>query len=105
MVYGSWRTVPLPANWQSVIRPAILRRDPICLWGFLPEEIGECREPSTDVDHIGEPDDHNPESLRGICSYHHRKRTASQGVAGRAKIREEKPRLRPRPNHPGYKEG
>ena len=89
---------------MSEIRPAILARDPICLWGFLDGEDGPCREPSTEVDHIGSPWDHNSNSLRGICSFHHRRRTASQGVEGRARIRQEKPRTRPKSRHPGIRE-
>lgn len=51
---------------------------------------------------MGAPDDHDPEHLRGICSYHHARRTASQGVEARARIRRERPRNRPKPKHPGY---
>jgi 5-methylcytosine-specific restriction enzyme A len=100
--YGSWRSVPLPPNWPA-IRADIMARDPICLWGFLPGEDGPCAMPSEDVDHMGDPDDHSYELLRGICRAHHRRRTASQGVAGRAMIRASRPRLRPKPKHPGYK--
>jgi hypothetical protein len=103
----SWRTSPRPIGWGR-IRAAILQRDPVCTWGFLKGELayGEanCREASTDVDHIGSPDDHDSNSLRGLCSYHHAKRTASQGVLGRARIRQERPRVRPKQRHPGIKE-
>jgi len=103
--YGSWRSVPLPSDWESVIRPMVLARDPICMWGLIKGEIGECNSPSTEVDHMGPPMVHEIETLRGICTLHHRIRTASQGVAGRARIRSERPKQRPVPRHPGIKEG
>lgn len=99
----SWRTVPLPPNWGA-IRRDILARDMVCRWGILPGEIGLCNLPPTDVDHMGDPSDHSYELLRGLCSFHHRRRTASQGVAGRARIRSTKPRKRPRSKHPGWKD-
>ena len=107
MVYGSWRRFPLPDNWYSEIRPSILARDGVCLWGFLPGELwpGEanCTNASNEVDHIGDPNDHSLDNLRGICTFHHRRRTASQGVEGRARIRQDKPKNRPKPKHPGIR--
>src|SRR5690349_6694228 len=65
-----WRTVPLPPDWDRVIRPRILHRDPACklhthCWGA----------PSTEVDHIGDPSDHSDDNLRGVCQRCHAHRT------------------------------
>jgi 5-methylcytosine-specific restriction enzyme A len=100
---GSWRSSPLPGNWGS-IRRAVLQRDPVCRWGLLPDEDGPCRLPSQDCDHIGEPDDHRPEMLRGLCPGHHRVRTRKQTSAAvsAGMKRWHGRRLRPPDKHPGF---
>jgi hypothetical protein len=96
----TWRSVPLPGNWGS-IRRAVLARDPICRWGSLPGEEGWCDRPSTECDHIGEPDCHEVTMLRGLCKGHHNKRTRKQtSVAMKAWWNR---RLRPQEKHPGYR--
>lgn len=99
---GSRRTVPLPSNWHAVV-PAILARDPVCLWGILPGEEGYCRSDSTEVDHMGDAWNHQPEFLRGICHTHHVKRTSAQANAAK-KLRSSL-RYRPAENHPGFRRG
>jgi len=69
-MYTGRRTIPLPPGWGS-IADSILVRDPVCRWGILPSEDGPCGARSTEVDHIGDPSDHRPELLRGICRPHH----------------------------------
>ena len=89
---GSWQSTPLPPGWKR-IRLAILQRDPICRWGLLPDEDGPCYEPSTECDHIGDPGDHRPGALRGICHPHHERRNQAQRNAGRsAKPSRKRPR-------------
>lgn len=66
----------MPSNWSSTIVPRILRRDPVCT------EPG-CNQPSTEVDHIGDRNDHRDENLRGLCGPHHRKKTQRQAAAAR----------------------
>ena len=103
MSQGSWRTVPLPRNWGQ-IRLFVLQRDPQCRWGSLPEDManpGLCLNRSTDADHTGDPNDHRPESLRGLCTNHHATRTGRQGAAGKAAVM--RTRKRPKERHPGYK--
>lgn len=98
------RTVPLPPNW-GVIRGYVLRRDPFCRWGLLPEDglpSGyQCTMRSVEVDHMGSPDDHRHEMLRGLCAPHHATRTGRQGAA----VRNAMPSLRKRPKdkHPGFR--
>lgn len=96
---GSRRTAPLPADWPAV-RTAVLARDPVCRWGCLHGEEGYCRSDSTEVDHMGTAWDHRAPMLRGICHYHHLRRTSAQANAAQARLRSL--RLRPRENHPGY---
>src|SRR6187402_2263766 len=72
-----WRTVPLPADWDRVIRPRILKRDPTCklrthCWGAA----------STEVDHgDAGANVHDDSNLRGVCTKCHAHRTGQQGAA------------------------
>jgi hypothetical protein len=50
---------------------------------------------------MGDPDDHRPEMLRGICHRHHLIRTARQAAAARNATRPT--RKRPAEPHPGYR--
>ena len=71
----SWRTAPLPRDWKR-IRAKVLRRDGgLCQWPG-------CTEPATDVDHMGDPNDHRLEMLQSLCGWHHRRKTATE--AGRS---------------------
>ncbi len=103
---GSWRSTPLPSNW-GVLRSQVLQRDRTCQWGLrgLPGEVDgvPCRAPATECDHMGDPDDHRPEVLRGLCVQHHSRRTSMQKTAfnlARASLRR-----RPQEPHPAYKPG
>jgi len=97
---GSWRTTPLPNGWGR-LRASVLMRDPICRWGVLPGEDGPCHMPSTTSDHMGPPDDHRIEMMRGLCDPHHRRRSGRQGQAARtAQYRAQK--FRPKEPHPGF---
>jgi 5-methylcytosine-specific restriction enzyme A len=100
-VPGSRRSVPLPSGWGA-IRYAVLVRDPTCRWGAvgIPNEDDRCGQPSTEVDHIGEPSDHRPSVLRGICYSHHLKRSSAQGNAVLSARRALS--VRPKERHPGY---
>lgn len=93
----------MPPNWGQ-IRAAVIARDPVCRWGSLEEdkaEPGRCPNRSTDADHIGEPWDHRPEALRGLCVRHHQVRTGRQGAAGKTAVM--RTRKRPKEQHPGFK--
>lgn len=98
MAYGprSARTVPLPKDWPA-IRRRILKRDGYqCVWDTA---AYPCGQSATDVDHIGDPNDHTDQNLRSLCSPHHRRRSASQG--GTAAQAKRAPRKRPAERHPG----
>lgn len=78
----SGRKAELPANWDSEIRPRILKRDGHrCRWR-LPSKA-RCPRPATDVDHVGDKHDHSDRNLRALCGHHHAQRTAKQGHAAR----------------------
>lgn len=78
---GSQRKSELPADWQSRIRPAIIARDSSrCRWI---ESGRRCAAQGTDVDHVGDKDDHSLSNLRLLCSFHHKKRTSAQGHAAK----------------------
>jgi 5-methylcytosine-specific restriction enzyme A len=100
----TWRRFPLPAGWKA-IQKAVIQRDPYCQWGSLISDLadGLCGAPSTDADHIGDPNNHSLLNLRGLCHAHHMIRTGRQAAAGRAVARQLRPRKRPQPRHPAYK--
>lgn len=95
---GSARREQLPHNWQSEIRPRILRRDEYrCTWV---DNGARCIEQATDVDHIGDRHDHRDQNLASLCGWHHLRKSSAEGNAAR--------RARPRPSerheteaHPG----
>jgi hypothetical protein len=104
---GSWRSFPLPRNWRSIKRKVLLR-DPICRWGMLPEDgafLGCCIAASTTADHMGHPNDHRLEMLRGLCQFHHSIRSTSQRTAASARIRGKAARARKPERHPAYRKG
>ena len=91
----SRRRSELPPDWPEV-RERILRRDGRrCRW-ILPSKK-RCPRAATDVDHKGSRFDHSDANLRSLCSHHHGKVTALQGVRAR------RPRKRDRRQeaHPG----
>lgn len=79
------RKSQLPDDWDTVIRPAILRRDRYrCVWRR--EDTGRlCGDRARDVDHIDQQRnwDHSPSNLQSLCPYHHARKSSSEG--GRAK--------------------
>lgn len=71
---GSDRSERLPGNWNR-IRARILRRDPLCR---------SCHsEPSTEVDHINDRDNHHPDNLQGLCTPCHLAKTLAEAARGR----------------------
>ena len=85
----SWRASPLPKGWPT-IRRRILERDDYTCQIQLPG----CTGLATDVDHIGDRDDHSDDNLRSGCSSCHDRRTYQQTLA-------RPPRRRGSESHPG----
>jgi 5-methylcytosine-specific restriction enzyme A len=71
--WAGTRRAELPPDWER-IRRRVLQRDPVC-------RMCGSRD-STEVDHCGTDRlDHRDESLRGLCTPCHRRRTSAQGNA------------------------
>ncbi len=88
---GSTRRSRLLANWATVIRPAVLRRDQgVCQLRF-PDV---CVSVATDVDHKKAGDDHRLSNLQAACAPCHRKKSAAEGAAARPRLH------RPQETHP-----
>lgn len=68
----------LPRNW-AVLRRRILDRDH---WTCQLRDPG-CTLQASEVDHLGDRDDHRPAMLRAACHHCHAARTAAQGVDAR----------------------
>jgi hypothetical protein len=76
---GSTRRSELPPGWSSRIVPRILRRDPVCTDGVVCGRLSL----STEVHHVGRPDQHEDEFLRGVCHDCHVYRTGQQAAEAR----------------------
>ncbi|AKY03457.1 HNH endonuclease [Streptomyces phage Danzina] len=96
---GSDRQQRLPQNWAQ-IRRRILRRDGNrCVWVH---EGKRCEEVATEVDHIIAGDNHDDSNLRSLCSWHHQRKSSSEGRAAQlAKRRQIEKRFRRNESHPG----
>ena len=94
---SSDRKSRLPANWRQ-LRAVVLER---C--GGRCEVVKKsgvrCWDKATDVDHIVAGDDHSLSNLRGICDWHHKRKSSQEGVEAR---RAKRSVLRREPEaHPG----
>jgi 5-methylcytosine-specific restriction protein A len=93
----SWRTVPLPPDWHNLRRTVLKRDGHQCTWHH---QDMRCTAIATDVDHIGDPADHDLSNLRSLCGGHHDSRTGRQAATARwARHRERA--VRAKPKHPG----
>jgi 5-methylcytosine-specific restriction protein A len=98
MVWGaeSGRTYPLPDDWDERRRFVLARDRGECQHRDGPDS-DICGYAATDVDHFGEPWDHDVNVLRAMCHDHHAEKTSRQGNAARWAYR----RQRPPERHPG----
>lgn len=86
---GSTRRAELPDDWYTHIRPAVLTRDGYaCVWAAKGRRCGHL---ATDVDHVGDRDDHSLGNLRSLCGPHHDARTSQQGNEARWQQRQQRP--------------
>lgn len=73
---GSRRKDTLPPQWAAIRRQVIERDRGRCRWI---ENSKRCPAPGTDVDHIGDRDNHELSNLRLLCAAHHARRSSRQG--------------------------
>lgn len=100
MPYGprSARTSPLPKDWPQR-RARVLARDSYaCRW-LISYDGTRCGRHATDVDHIGDPNNHDDDNLQSLCPGHHRVKSSRQG--GKAAAVKRPRRNRPPEPHPG----
>lgn len=97
---SSNRRNELPPDWQA-IRKRILRRDDnACQWVI--EGHGPCLRPANEVDHRQRGSDHSDANLRALCSWHHQRKSSSEGAAVTAAQRRViKRKFRRDERHPG----
>lgn len=94
---SSDRRSRLPPNWDSLRRAVLIRCGGRC--EMLKKSGQRCWDKATDVDHIRAGDDNSLENLRGICTWHHRKKSSAEGLAAQADLRSIL--HRPAEKHPG----
>lgn len=87
---SSWRRTPLPPDWARR-RQRVLRRDE-----HTCQIRGDrCTTVATEVDHVGDPGNHELDSLQAVCSPCHATKTGRD-------VQARKPRRRRAPEtHPG----
>jgi 5-methylcytosine-specific restriction endonuclease McrA len=93
---NAYRGRHLPPNWGSV-RTRVLNRDKRRCKLSLPG----CQGKATDVDHIGDKNDHSLENLQAVCRPCHNQKTSRQGVDAQRRMRERSKRSQGR--HPGQR--
>jgi 5-methylcytosine-specific restriction endonuclease McrA len=85
---GNWRDTArrdrLPPDWPAIRRRILTRDGHRCTWTV---DGHRCAAVATDVDHRVNNDDDRDSNLRALCSYHHRKKTAAEGNAAKARLR------------------
>lgn len=96
---SSSRRADLPANWEAIRRQVLARDGGRCVKSMRDGTRCPTRE-GLEVDHIGDPQDHDEANLQTLCRWHHRQKTqAESGAARRRRPRER--RARPAESHPG----
>jgi hypothetical protein len=94
---SSDRKSRLPADWPQLRRTVLDRCGGRC--EVLKKDGSRCWDKATDVDHVRAGDDHSLENLRGICTWHHRRKSSAEGREAYAAKRQK--RFREQPPHPG----
>lgn len=95
---GSTRKETLPPDWGQRRLAVFARDDNRCT--VIKANGKRCWDKADECDHIGDRLDHSLENLRSICSWHHQRRSSSQGGKASAQ-RERAPIKRPQESHPG----
>lgn len=93
---GSDRKSRLPEDWEDR-RRFVLRRDNYSCQVIRSKSGQVCGKIARDVDHIVAGDDHSYSNLQACCHWHHRYKSAQEGV----EARRAKAASRPEERHPG----
>lgn len=72
----------LPSDWPARRRAVLERCGGRC--EVLKKDGKRCRDKATEVDHVIAGDSHELSNLRGICAWHHARKSSQEGVAARA---------------------
>jgi hypothetical protein len=78
------RKSELPPNWEALRREVLARCGGRC--EVLKKDGSRCRDKARDVDHIQRGSDHRTSNLRGICQWHHARKSAQEGAAAKAEL-------------------
>lgn len=92
------RRSTLPSDWWKR-RGHVFKRDHKRCQHIRYDTGRKCLAVATDVDHIGDRDDHSYENLQSLCGFHHDQKTGAQGGNAAAANR----RNKPAPRHPGIR--
>lgn len=84
------RRAQLPANWADLVAKVKDRDGGRCTWKLPSGD--RCPRRGTDVDHREPGDNHSLRNLQLLCSTHHGRKTALEGIQGRRKKRQGKKR-------------
>ena len=83
---GGWadsdRKSRLPADWPLLRQVVLERCGGRC--EVVKKNGKRCWDKATDVDHIVAGDDHSIPNLRGICTWHHKRKSSREGNAAKA---------------------
>lgn len=97
---GSDRSSRLPADWAKIRRRVFKRDGYRCVETM--QDGTRCPEPAEECDHIRRGDDHRDENLRSLCSWHHQRKSSSEGAQAKAAIwRKNNRKFRRAETHPG----
>jgi 5-methylcytosine-specific restriction protein A len=94
---SSKRRLELPHDWDATRRRVLARDNWLCR--YPRSRGGDCGQPATDVDHWVDRDDHRDQSLRSLCSWHHKQKTAKESAEARRQIQDKT--RHPVERHPG----
>lgn len=97
---GSTRKETLPPDWPQRRQAVFARDGNRCV--VIKKDGRRCWDKATDCDHIGNREDHSLANLRSLCSWHHQRRSSTQGGTASAIAKQNRPSLkRPPEAHPG----
>ncbi len=82
----SRRKSQLPADWDTVIRPRILRRDAWRCQHVRFDTERKCGAYANQVDHVDQTRnyDHSDGNLQSLCEHHHKVKSSSEGGQAKA---------------------